>query len=148
LQAVASTTLPASVRRVKALSFAVAALGLVSMVTAMAINSGGSLQSLAGIVGIILYIWLAFQVQARKNGARILIGVLAILGFLGNLLTAVSTLGLLAILQEMVDSSYVTPIVFGLILVLASEVILIALVVNAFHRDTVAWCATVPLPAT
>lgn len=145
-QIVASPTPPASVRRIKALSFAVAAIGLVSMITAIVMNSGAGFQTVAGIVGIVLYVALAFQVQARKNWARVVIGVLAILGFLGNLLSVVSTLGVLAILQEMIGSSYVVPIVFGLILVLASEVILIALVVNAFHRDTASWCAPAPLP--
>lgn len=149
MQVEASPARPDSVQRLKAMAFAVAGLGLVSLITTIAMSAMSArtgVQAFAGVVGIVLYIFLAVQVQARKNWARILIGVLAILGFLGNLITLVTTLGLLAALRGMIVNSYVAPIVFGLVLLLVSEVILIVLAVNAFHRDTAAWCAPAPLP--
>lgn len=148
LQVDSSPTPPASVERIKVLAFVMAGLGTVSIIMAISISSGAGIQTLAGIVGMVLYVVLAIQVQARKEWARVLIGVFAILGFIANLVTLVTTLGVLALFQGMLGNSYVAPIVFGLILDLAGEVLLIALVVNAFHRDTAAWCAPVPLRAT
>jgi len=147
LQAAVLSTLPASVQRLKVLAFVMAGLGLVSLIQATTtLGSRAGIQAVAAIVGIVLYIVLAFQVQARKNWARIVIGVFAILGGVGNLFTLISSLGVLALLQGMIGSSYVVPIVFGLILVVVGEVLLILVAVNAFHRDTVTWCAPVPPP--
>ncbi len=148
LQVDASPTPPASVERIKVLAFVLAGLGTVSLI--MAISAAGiqtlvGVFGIAGIVGMVLYVVLAIQVQARKEWARILIGVFAILGFIANLVTLVTTLGVLALFQGMLGNSSVAPIVFGLILDLAGGVLLIALAVNAFHRDTATWCAPVPL---
>ena len=131
---------PASVRRIKALAYTVAVLGLVSTITSLFVGLSGAIQSLAGIVGIVAYIFLAFQVEARKNWARIVIGVLAIAGVLGDLFSVVSVLGVLAFLEGMIGGDYVVAAVFGAVLAVVGAVILALLAVSALGRDAAAWC--------
>lgn len=131
---------PASVRRLKNLAYVGAAVGLVSIITSLAMGSRISISAIAGIAGIIAYVYLSFQVVARKDWARIVIGIFAILGVLADLATVVSLLGVLAFLQGIGGGEYVAAIVFGGVLAVVSAVVLVWLAVSAFHRDTAAWC--------
>lgn len=133
---------PASIGRLKGLGLAVAAVGVVSMIIAF-VTYGGSLGSIGGLIGAALYAYLPFQVAERKEWARIFIGILAILGVLGNLGVVVSALGLMALLSG-IGGSYAAVAGFGMILALADAGLLIAVAVNAFGRESASWCRSVP----
>ena len=135
------TTVPAPVRRIKTLAFVASAVGVTSMIVAL-VSYGGSLSLISGLVGTAVYIYLAFQVAARKEWARILIGVLAILGVLMDLGTVVSVLALMTLLKQSGGNSAVH--VLGAILALAGAGILVGIAVSAFHREAAAWCRPAP----
>ena len=141
MPAEALTALPTPVKRIKTLSFVASALGLISMAVAL-VAYGGSLRLISGLIGAAVYIYLAFQVAERKEWARILIGVIAILGALMDLGTVVSTLALMTFLKSLGGSSAVH--VIGVILALVGAGILVTIAVNAFYRETTAWCRPAP----
>lgn len=137
----ALSTLPIPVKRLKTLTFVAGAIGVTSMIVAQ-VSYGGSLSFVSGLLGTALYIYLAFQVAARKEWARVVIGVLAILGVLMDLGTVVSLLGLMAYLGPVGASR--AAYMLGAVLALVGAGILIAIAVSAFHRDTAAWCRPAP----
>lgn len=138
------TDAPASVRRLKALGLTAAAVGLISMIIALS-SSAGLLSFIGGLVGAALYAYLPFKVAERKEWARIIIGVLAILGVLGNLAVVVSALGLMSMLGAM-GGNYAAVVVLGVILALADAGLLVAIAANSLGGEAATWCRPAPEP--
>jgi len=139
-----TSALPASVKRVRTLSYVAAAIGAVSLIIGTVAAQAFSPTFIGGVIGIIAYLYLASQVVARKDWARIVIGVLAILGVVANIVTAFSAFGMIALLSSLGENSLTAMLVFAALLGLADAVILVILAVAAFTKDTAAWCQPVP----
>jgi hypothetical protein len=90
------------------------------------------------------------QVAARREGARVVLGIFAILGVLGDLFSAAASIGTAALLQQLrvevgvLSRNDLAAVVFGAVLAVAGAAVLVALAVSAFQRDTVAWCRPTP----
>ncbi len=133
---------PDGVRTLTRLSYAVAGLGALGSVI-------GSVQGLApitpgtfllGLAGLAIYVVLAQLVQRRRNWARLALGVVAILGALVDLLSAVSVATLIPLMTQLGwgASAYVLA---GGLFVLTQGALLLLLAIHAFRADTAAWCA-------
>ena len=133
---------PDGVRTLTRLSYAVAGLGVLGSVI-------GSVQGLAPITpstfllalaGLAIYVALALLVQRRRNWARVALGVVAILGALVDLLSAVSVVTLVPLMTQLGwgASAYVLA---GGLFAITQAVLLSLVAIHAFRADTAAWCA-------
>lgn len=138
-----TSALPESVARVRTLSYIAAAIGAVSLIIGTVVAQSLSPTFIGGVIGIIAYLYLASQVVARKDWARIVIGILAILGVVANIVTAFSAFGMIALLSSLGENSLTAVLVFGAVLALVDAVVLVILAVAAFAKNTAAWCQPV-----
>lgn len=141
----ALTTPPASVQRAKMLAFIAAGIGIATQLLTLVANSSSPGNVVAGMIGVVGYIYLGLQLERRKNWARITLGVCAILGAVADAVAGVASLGAMAFLSQLGVTDGVFLVLVAAIICFVGAALLIVLAVQVFNRNTAAWTQPAPV---
>jgi hypothetical protein len=141
---------PPTVRRIWILAIIQAALGTLSIVITLILSGQGAAASasvvsvVSALIGVALYLFLAHQVGQRKDWARIVLGILAILGALANVGSGLSAIVALIPLAQFA-TGWLPVLVTAVALAFAGAAVLTLIAVSAFNRQTADWCRPAPV---